>query len=143
MWTIFNITCQSHITHFRSIQIKCVSMWSLNLFAKILTILFDYTHLLLSIKIRQKYENKQSKNYLYFTNCLFLKVTFSFPTNKFPKNIIIINASYEDICVDLERENNNNTAFSYFQIAHKHLKTEIFYDWPVKYYFWRFQCMIS
>ena len=32
--------------------------------------------------------------------------------------------------------------FSYFQIARNHV-LEIFYDWPVEYYFWRYRYMIT
>ena len=57
-----------------------------------------------------------------------LKVAFSFPIDKFPKNIffkklaylyyILLNGSYEGICVEVEQKQQH--WISYFQIAPKY-----------------------
>jgi len=40
---------------------------------------------------------------------------------------------YEEICVEFETKQNNIGA-----PAFKSVSTKISYNWPVKYYFWRF-----
>jgi len=52
----------------------------------------------------------------------------------------MINASNGGIYVEFCRKTTTQPWFTYFQIAGKYY-LKIFLDWPVKYYFWRFQYM--